>query len=138
MNKLPDKLSALILVALTDLTKAERSPNYVIEMKDWHRPNSHCSVCFAGAVMAFSLKCDPKKFVNPEDLGKRTARKLFALDDARLGYFEAATQELGLSSRQQLKARVVEIETGGIPYYGDPDFKPTLRKAARALAKIGL
>src|SRR4051812_17274748 len=69
---LPMKMSKLIGIALADLKKAEKQSNkYAIDMSDWYNPKAQlecrtlngalvakhaiCSVCFAGAVMAFSL-----------------------------------------------------------------------------------
>ena len=51
---LPSKLSDVILIALEDLEKAEKSKEYEIDMDDWYKPNGVCKVCFAGAVMAQS------------------------------------------------------------------------------------
>lgn len=45
-------VSGLIRLALADLRKCEQSPKYKINMDDWHVPNSRCSVCLAGSVMA--------------------------------------------------------------------------------------
>ena len=71
MTKLPKKLSSLMRVALADLTKAERAKNVKVDMDDWirvghnndlwtgkfsERPkDSNCEMCFAGAVLAYSL-----------------------------------------------------------------------------------
>jgi hypothetical protein len=137
-DKLPDKLSALILVALADLTKAERSPKYRIDMDVWHVPNSHCSVCFGGAVMAFSLRVASSVLIEAQDFDTPTQNKLFALNNARDGWFDDAITNLGGSDAQ---CRQAMEATGGItiPRYGRRNgFKPAMRKAAKALAAVGL
>lgn len=67
MNKLPDKPSELIRVALVDLRKCEADKRYHIDMNQWHVPvrptqveenvDEHtCMVCLAGAVMGQTLE----------------------------------------------------------------------------------
>lgn len=81
--RLPKKPSALILLALDDLAKAERSPRYRVDMGTYHggsenlpqydpatckvtRPKAApCVVCLAGSVMAFSLNVPPEIDVEP-------------------------------------------------------------------------
>jgi hypothetical protein len=85
--RLPDKPSSLILVALKDLRRVEKLKRiYRIEMGDWHRSNSHCSVCLAGAVM--TRVCSPKEDVVPGDsrFSCDVTNKLLALNDFRAGY----------------------------------------------------
>lgn len=62
---LPDKLSELLEVALTDLKKCERSTKYRVSMLHWHTPvpeGNACWVCLAGSVMAKEFKLSPKDF----------------------------------------------------------------------------
>lgn len=57
----PDKPSELILLALKDLESVEKSKKYVVHMGHWHLPDEgKCYVCFAGAVMAGTLKLSDK------------------------------------------------------------------------------
>jgi len=89
-KRLPDLTSDLLRVAVNDLIKCEIDPRYEIDMDDWHRPNSHCSVCFAGAVMAKTKKVDPSIIFSPHAFGLADSRKLTALDSARRGNIRKA------------------------------------------------
>ena len=77
----------LIKIALKDLRQVEKMPDkYVVDMGFYHRPNSHCSVCFAGAVMAISLKISHKANIIPSCLDNELLRfRLEALDSVRCG-----------------------------------------------------
>jgi hypothetical protein len=81
------KPSQLIKLALKDLRQVEKMPDkYVVDMGLWHKPNSHCSVCFAGAVMAVSLKISHKANIIPNRLDNELLRfRLEALDSVRCG-----------------------------------------------------
>ena len=54
---LPDKLTDLLELALSDLKKVADSPKYYIHMERYYNGSrtGPCMVCFAGAVMAKSL-----------------------------------------------------------------------------------
>jgi len=114
--KLPDKLSDLIEVALVDLDKCYRSPEYRIYFGDWYArrddrlpsqftnepASGNCVVCFAGAVIAQSLGVGasgrnifPSRF--PE-----SRRKLYALDAIRAGRVTYALYALGLPDVEEL------------------------------------
>lgn len=137
IKKLPDKLSALILLALDDLKKAERSKKYKIDMGGWHHPNSHCSVCFAGAVIAFSLGADPKKRIDPYDFDTDTRHKLLALNSARCGFFNQGAMYVGGNNNTQDKA--YQFNTSIPDYHEDrKGFRSAMRKAALALKKAKL
>lgn len=102
-DPLPNKLSALIRVALEDLRKAEKTPRVKIDMKVFHAidhvddtyyyawseiPDDKkvCVVCFAGTVMIGSLGGDMfDPAVQTEKWGKSVQRKLYALDHIRHG-----------------------------------------------------
>lgn len=121
MKRLPKKLSDLILLALGDLEAVERSSRFKVDMKDWFsvknairyqagraRVNSsltsetaHCTVCFAGAVMARSLDAVEKSlnledegYMTPYDFGNNE-NKLQALNSIRLGDVRLALHHLG-------------------------------------------
>ncbi len=96
MKNLPNKPSALIRVALTDLALCKADPHYVINMGVYHEPNINirstrpsCTVCLAGAVMAKTLDADIDTYYLPEYLICRrhgnTSRQLHALDHFRTG-----------------------------------------------------
>ncbi len=97
MNALPDKPSELIRVALADLEKCEKDPDYEIFMGVWHspKPAGYCEVCLAGAVIAKTLGSDKGESIAPYDyyppsetsakLSSDTSDKLSALDKFRTG-----------------------------------------------------
>lgn len=138
---LPNKLSALIFVALADLRKAEKSPRYIVDMTTWHTPNSHCAVCFAGAVMAFSLGASFKQDCIPADFSSATARKLVTLDKVRSGNFYAAFRYLKPDSTP-FQAQLAQDmqDRSQIPSYfiSSARFKKEMLKAAKSLQKVGL
>lgn len=81
---LPEKASDLIRVALADLETIEADPRYMIDMEMWHKPNSHCKVCLAGAVMAARVDA-PKEDLVPSSFGRHTGVRLSALNEFRKG-----------------------------------------------------
>ncbi len=110
-QKLPEKLSDLIDLALADLRKVEKDDRYAVDMATWHEPPgasldeeaTRCHVCFAGAVMAGTLGTMPNVVVLPSDFTSmgddpHTARRLLALDSVRNGFVEDALRELGAYS----------------------------------------
>ena len=100
MRQLPDRPSELLRLAVNDLEKAERSPKYEIEMGHWHFPldDDLCTVCMAGAVMAFTLDVphDEEYAVLSRSFDADTRGKLHALDDFRRGYVGDALRILGM------------------------------------------
>ncbi len=93
--KLPDKLSSLITVALKDLERVERSKKYKVYMENWHVPNSHCSVCLAGAVM--SRVVSPKQRVGYLEIFDNLLwNKFNALNYIREGRVRSALEMLNV------------------------------------------
>lgn len=92
-SQLPDKLSGLIELALSDLEKAERSPDYSVDMsRFWHAPSGGaCAVCLAGSVMAFSLQGDKEQWLYPSSYPRLTREKLLALNFLRKGMVRQAS-----------------------------------------------
>lgn len=70
-----DRLYKLIRVAVTDLVKCERDPQYKIRMSQWHNGRLHgdgsvkCSVCLAGSVMAQTAEFPPDCYVSVYERG---------------------------------------------------------------------
>lgn len=94
-SKLPNKLSALIRMALIDLGKVERSKRYTVNMQVWHQPCGElCAVCLAGAVIAKELGVSPEVSVDPLEYSHEIKSKLFALESVRTGQIEDAVTEL--------------------------------------------
>lgn len=148
MKKLPNKPSELIKVALADLAKCERSKKYVIEMGNWHvlRPNNKCEVCFAGAVMAKTLKLGgisldadwvPRNFGCHFD--EDTASKLYALDDLRTGDIAEALDVLKVLEVPS-SARALVTEGMEVCDYrkNKAQFKRDMNRLAKELSKYGL
>lgn len=130
--KLPEKPSALIRLALRDLEKVERSRRYRIDMEVYHVPNGHCRVCFAGAVMAYTLKV-------ARDFNSFTAhelpeqKKMYALDCARRGAVESMFGYLDAHRPDGMPMYVAAA-----PYGKEPKaFKRDMRSLATRLAKHG-
>lgn len=90
MNKLPDKPSELLMVAMEDLEKCENDPSYKIEMSEWvDCRDLVCEVCHAGAVIVHTLKVrgsNNGELISPSDFDEDTEVKLLAIDNIREGY----------------------------------------------------
>lgn len=89
MNKLPDKVSMLIRVALEDEQKAFNNPDkYEVNMdEEWYLTEGGvCKLCLAGAVMEFSLPAMENDPMYPSNYDRDTAAKLHLLDGLRSGY----------------------------------------------------
>lgn len=95
--QLATKLSDVVLLALEDLERAEASKLYRIDMDaTYHTPRDDmygdddaepdkCTVCFAGSIIAFSLKAKINEEKEPSDYGDEAARKLWSIDTLREG-----------------------------------------------------
>lgn len=90
MSRLPGRPSRLIRRALRDLREVERSPDYEVDMGEWHTPSHDgtCAVCLAGSVMAISLELAVDELATPGhgDMSRRDSCKLEALDEFRVGH----------------------------------------------------
>ena len=93
---LPDKLSDCIKVALNDEQIVFDSPLYQINMEDnyhkynFKKNNTYCEVCFAGAVMASTLKQPATLDLFPGYFNDHNFYRLIALDYVRTGRIEDA------------------------------------------------
>lgn len=140
---LPDKASALIRVALLDLAKIEADPFYRIDMTDWHRgpnrsPSSFhtptCAVCFAGAVMAKSLKAPFESDITPGEFDYDTSRKLAALDDFRRGDIRHGLETMGIETMEEVVNDMAVAD-----YYHNPErFRADMTVMADYLEERGL
>lgn len=102
-NRLPEKASDLIELAIADLAKAKRSKKYRIDMGVWHVPgrasNNTCTVCLAGSVMAYSLAVALKEKTSPyayEENDPHTYGRLMALNEFRNGWIEDGLEQMGI------------------------------------------
>ena len=90
-DTLPEKLSDLIRVAITDMEKIDSKPHlYRVDMGEWHKREDHgiCKVCFAGAVMAETLHTPHHRTVNFHHFPHPLKMKFGALDQIKDGDVE--------------------------------------------------
>ena len=142
-STLPDKPSELILVALKDLIKCERSKKYKVDMTIWHQkewPDAPaCSVCLGGSVMAKSFDANPNEVLEPynmKHLRVSDRRKLKALDHFRRGNIWC-----GLESMRLPLKRLYKIDSHmDVQFYSESPtkFKADMRKMAKYLKSKGL
>lgn len=159
-DTLPNKLSALIKLALHDLEIVESKPHlYRIDFGQWHTPNKDdldapCGVCFAGAVLATSLHWPRWRFYTMNSLKAPDSveSKFKALDAVRDGAVcesmdfiaeargEEFKEDLALSDDQLATIdRLSDVYTGELNYSEDADhFKRSLRHIAHDLEEVGL
>lgn len=103
--RLPNKLSALLKIALTDLEAIEKSARYKVQMGSWHYPgdDGKCEVCLAGAVMAKRGGADRRLSLEPESFyDEKTACKLRAIDSLRGGNLRYAFSLMGIEVPESL------------------------------------
>lgn len=113
MNKLPDKPSELIVVALNDLKKCEADNRYDVRMSAWHQPGfiyaadrksklPVCFVCLAGAAMAQTLQSGIRKDLVPTKFDNDTANKLRALNYFSQGCIYVALSAMDIKADYKL------------------------------------
>lgn len=158
-NVLPDKLSALIRVAVKDM-QAAVAAGHLIDMDYWIEPlgdwrgdklvpSGKCTVCMAGSVMLNTLGASASESSCPEWWDEDTARKLKALNEVRLGEYRYALSELdetldwpGSDDLEDVKAIEEEL---GIFVAGDEldtddklrEFCNTMEQVAARLEQLG-
>ena len=141
MKSLPNpiKPSALIRLALGDEEKAHASNEYRVDMGDWHYPNTtKCSVCFAGAVMAFSLGADARTYIQPQGFDVHTSNCLLALNSFRTGRVYEGLHTMGLSDMEKEDSHR-KLDRYVRPYSKSRDaFRAAMEKLAEELEMIGL
>jgi ribosomal protein S27AE len=135
LKKLPNKMSELIMVAIKDLKKIEKSKYYAINMGVWHEPNGKCTVCFAGSVMAKTLGVDRRLYAYPSSFSEETRAKLEALDYLRKGEIQNAHSRMFKGkSLPPLMNPQVSIDS----YRDFPEhFKMQMIQLANQLAQLG-
>lgn len=114
-DTLPSKLSDLIKLAVKDLTKVEKMPNYSIDMGTWHDIKSIfnceiCSVCFAGSVMACELHIEFGRSAIPYYFKESLNYKFHALDEIRKYNIQAALiyTELNTLNEKRDECKILE------------------------------
>jgi len=142
MTTLPDKLSALIRLAIKDLELCEQTPGVVISMGYWYaKKETTCYVCLAGAVMMQTLQLPLDFKGGPDcthfDFSKSPYQShLGALNQIRMGRVSDALSFLPPAA----EAFPGDWSNVDIPSYAeDPGrFKADLLALASALALEGL
>lgn len=143
-EKLPEKLSDLIFLAMTDLVAIEKNPLYTVDMDNWHEPDysaGACAVCLAGAVMAQRGEdfddCDS---IEADDWEGGESDKFHALDHARRGAIGRALHclEHGNYSTDMRSAVDSRFDRDVIPYDRDSiAFGLAMRAIAYDLREAG-
>ncbi len=96
-KRLPNKLSALLRLAVKDAQAVAKLKSYRLNMQQWHNPagtSGKCEVCMAGAVMVKELHAPRDKAITPDDYETSVYLKLDAIDDMRIGHFGVALQSV--------------------------------------------
>jgi hypothetical protein len=143
--KLPNKLSGLLEIAVTDMQKIRRRKGYVLNMSTWHTPDivagKPCHVCMAGSVMACTLSVPSSEFAEP---GSSTEidRKLRAINQMRIGNFAIAYSiGTGKTADDELETELYRIgDFVGSQYSENDERAPdrVYRKAVKMLREINL
>ena len=130
MNRLPDKPSELIRLALGDLKKIESKPNYSVDMDVWVEPGRDdiCRVCLAGAVLVERYDIHNVHTVEDDD----TNNKLDALNWFRMGDAIMGLVEMGIEASEDNYA---ELSVLGVAYYED-DQKAFYHDMERMASKL--
>lgn len=143
-TKLPNKPSALIMLALKDLINVEQNKKYEIDMRTWHEPEiigdktTKCAVCFAGGVMAMTLKIASKVKMAPNDFDVDTENKLCAIDNLRTGDLQSAFEQLKLSYNNEAFKPYIPEKMDIVEYHINPKiFKKEMKHMAMKLKAIG-
>ena len=98
-SQLPEKLSELIRLSVSDAKKCEVNPHFVLDMRSWllyRSADDKCLICMAGAVMAQTLGDSQYVMRMPRDYSSEVRDKLYAINYARIGTLHDAFGSLGL------------------------------------------
>jgi len=86
MNKLPDKYSDLIELAIKDIQLCKKDKRYKIDMSLWHFYNPAqrvCFVCLSGSMLAKTLECPYQ--TEREEIYGGNSQKLNFINNLRYG-----------------------------------------------------
>lgn len=138
-STLPDKPSELILVALKDMIKCERSRNYKVYMDVWHELIlGSCAVCLGGSVIAQTLGANLHENLTPNfmpHLRVSDVRKLMALDKFRQGNVWTGLTIMRLRRKMPKMDGYIKVSD----YHSNPSqFKKDMRAMAKYLKEKGL
>lgn len=165
VRQLPNKPSALIRVAVDDLTKVERNTKYIVDMGTWHEPRTpekydrkqdmyvaqpektKCAVCFGGSVIAGSLKVPSNEDACPyngedgdfdERFGEGTRAKLLALDSFRTGDVAYGIREFFGQDAELKLPESMNRKVAAYSKRNSAKFKKQMRQLANDLERFGL
>mgnify|MGYP006107349089 CR=1 FL=1 len=111
--RLPEKLSDYIKLALKDEKKVFDSPLYEMDMETYHsktETNGLCRVCFAGAVIAGTLKTPHQNYAAPTNFDIHTRTRLRALDEIRRGRISMALDQIDIPEEMHPEPYFMGIE----------------------------
>ena len=135
MNKLPDKPSELIRLAVKDMKIVYARDDVEVDMNNWHKPKQGvCLMCAAGAVMSNSLETDSSVRAVPLYYDEDIPDKLGAINYLRFGEVEDALQDLGLKPTEKFDRDINQPRTKD----DLPAFYIELEKLASDLEAEGL
>lgn len=117
-DNLPSKLSELIVLAVKNLNKVEKMPDYAIDMSTWHDKRTYledkCCVCFAGSVMACELNVDKELYLSPRYFNESLKWKFASLDAIRkyciaesLAFIERANRKEHIKHNVNLENEII-------------------------------
>ena len=148
--KMPEKPSAGLRVAVHDLERCEKHPDYEISMDAWHSPclmgtgKTVCEVCLGGSVLA--RKKDNPQF-DSMNSSEEISRKIQAMDFFRSGwitegvkeyYYHDPTFHLTAKLIEDIKPIVYGFKNW-VEYGENPNkFKKNLLDVADKLEALGL
>ena len=146
-DKLPEKMSDVLELALHDIERVETSPQYEIDMTNWHiydRITGVCSVCMAGAVMAQTLGVpfNETTSLTMVEVSDDDKTKLCILDDVRSSHFIPLLDFIKGEDDEDDKYRPLfkDIMRFGniVRYHESPtQFKKDVQRLAETLRKHG-
>lgn len=144
-NLLPDKLSDLAELALSDFEKCESNPRvYVMHTSYWlcMMHTGRCAVSFAGSVIAQTLGVGTAEYFNNADLSPDNSRKILALDQVSHGNVRRALNCLaGLAPETDVELWPPHPLNRRLAEYGPEytyDFKRGMRRLIVELREAGL
>lgn len=134
MKTLPKNILELTKLAIADLEKVEKDPNYRVDMGEWHTPSGDiCLVCLAGAVMSQTFEMSPETYADPRDCTD-IERQLHFLNDLRAGYVAFDDNKLYTTGAYAYSSRRANIT----PYrHSKADFKHEVLAFAERLEREG-
>lgn len=151
--QLPAKPSDLIDLGLKDLAAIEANEAYRVDMNDWHEPHLElfttegdskatdvCLVCFAGAIMANTMKFDAARSFSPTDAPNQGDRsRLMSLNAFRQGYVEDGLDHFDVDSTVYDGPDGLPSYIEVVPYADNSDlFKRDMTAMSMKLKAAGL